>query len=567
MNVLVIGAVALGPKAACRLKRLAPAARVTMIDRDSLVSYGGCGIPYFVSGDVSELNQLRTTSFHMVRDEKFFHAAKDIEVLTRTEAVAIDHRAKKVVVRHLDTGREQELPYDKLVLATGSTPNRLPIPGSDLDRVFTVANLHDAARIKELIAAGEVSAPVVIGGGAIGLEMVEAFRDLWGLETTLIEVREQVLPGMVSPNLAAMISHHLTAKGVAVHLHEQVLELGGSSRVEWLRTNQRTIKADLVVMAVGVRPNVGLARAAGLAITAGGAIAVNSRLETSDPDIYAGGDCIENQHLITGQPIYFPSGSLANRHGRVIGSNLAGAGQEFPGIAGTGIIKVFDLAVAATGIGLARAQQLGLDAFSTFVVQGDRAHFYPGMDLMYLEMIADRQSGRVLGVQGLSGNGDALAARINGVSAALAHNPLLRDISNLELAYAPPYAAAMDIVNALANTAENIRAGRNRVIDVDRFAARFTGRADHPFLVLDVRGPANARPFVDAYPGFWLNIPQDELRDRQAEIPRDRELILVCNSGVRSYEAQITLDQLGITATHNVQGGMAAIKKWGLALT
>lgn len=567
MNVVIVGAVALGPKTACRIKRLNPEANVTMIDRDSIVSYGGCGIPYFISGDVSEATQLQTTSFHMVRDAKFFQKAKDVEVLTRTEAVSINRKQKTVLIRNLDTDQERELPYDKLVLATGSTPNRLNIPGSTLNNIFTVSNIHDATRIKEMIAKGKVGKPVVIGGGAIGLELVEAFSDLWGLDTTLIEVQEQLLPGLISPNMAKLVKQHLIEKDVEkVFLKESVLEFGGEDGVQWVKTDKRTIETDLVVMAVGVRPNGKLAGDAGLALSKSGAIEVNKHFQTSDPDIYAGGDCIDNFHLVTGQPVYFPSGSLANRHGRMIGSNVLGATEEFPGVVGTFILKMFDLAVAATGISFERARQAGYDVFSTFVVQGDRAHFFPGMDLMYLEMVAEKKSGRVLGVQGISQNGDALSARINAIGTLLRRETFVQDIGNLELAYAPPFSAAMDVVNALGNAAENIMAGKNRVMDIDQFEAVFGGPADENYLFLDVRGPANAKPFVEAYPGLWINIPQDELRDRMDEVPRDKNLVLICNSGVRSYEAQITLDLMGITSTKNLQGGVAAIKKSGMKL-
>ncbi len=567
MNVVIIGAVALGPKAACRIKRLDPEVKVTMIDRDSIVSYGGCGIPYYISGDVSEASQLQTTSFHMVRDQKFFKKAKDVEVLTQTEAIAINRENKTVSVRSMEDGTERELPYDKLILATGSSPRRINIPGSDFENVFTVANIHDATRIKELIAKGNAGTPVVIGGGAIGLEMVEAFADLWGLDTTLIEVQDQLLPGLISPKMSAMVKNHLAEKGVEkVYLQENVEEIGGEGRVEWVRTNKRTLKADLVVMAVGVMPNSRLAEKAGLEITHGGAIKVNKQFQTSDPDIYAGGDCIENIHLVTDAPVYFPSGSLANRHGRIIGTNVLGGAEEFAGVVGTFILKVFDMAVAATGICLQKAQSTGKDVFSTFVVQGDRAHFFPGMDLMYLEMVADRKNKAVLGVQGISENGDALSARINAIGAVLPSKPVIRDISNLELAYAPPFSAAMDIVNALANTAENILAGKNRIIDVAEFEDILGGPAEKDCIFLDVRGPANAKPYVDAYPGLWLNIPQDELRDRMDEVPKNKNLILICNSGVRSYEAQITLDQENIFSTKNLQGGVAAIKKYGVKI-
>jgi len=319
-------------------------------------------------------------------------------------------------------------------------------------------------------------------------------------------------------------------------------------------------------MAAGVRPNADLARAAGLEISAGGAVVVNSRFQTSDPDIYAGGDCIENMHLITGRRVYFPSGSLANRQGRIIGTNLAGAVEEFDGLVGSFILKCFDLAVGAVGLSPARARAEGFEAFSAYVVQGDRAHFYPEMELMHLELVVERPTGRVLGLQGVSSQGDALAARIDAVAAILKYRPTIRDISHLELAYAPPFSAAMDILNALGNTAENILTGQNRPIDVDEFAEVFGRREQGEFICLDVRGPANAEPFVKRRPEVWLNIPQERLRERMDEVPRDKELVLICNSGVRSYEAQVLLDEKGLKKTRNLQGGAAAIKKWGLDL-
>jgi len=564
LNVVIIGAVALGPKVASRLKRLAPQAKVTMVDRDSLIAYGGCGIPYFISGDISEPDILRETSFYMVRDKKFFRGAKDVEVMTRTEAVAVDRAAKTVHVRNIETGETTDLPYDRLVLATGSRPNRLNIPGVDLDRVFTVSNLNEAIRIKELVAGGQVGQAVVIGGGAIGLEMTEALSDLWGVETALVEVQDQLLPGVVSPIMAHMIRHHLAENDIAVYLSETVQRIEDQDGAWQVVTDKRTLKTDLVVMAVGVRPSGNLAKEAGLDVSPSGAVVVNARFQTSDPDIYAGGDCVENLHLVTGKRVYFPAGSLANRQGRIIGTNLAGGTEEFDGIAGSFILKAFELNTAAAGLSLPRARAEGFDAFSAFVVQGDRAHFYPGMELMYLELVVERSTGRILGIQGLSGQGDALATRIDAVAAILKYRPTVKDVSNLELAYAPPFSAAMDILNALGNTAENIMAGKNRVIEVDEFAEKFERRAEDGCVFLDVRGQANAEPFTAKYPEHWVSIPQDELLDRRDEVPQNKELILICNSGVRSYEAQVMLDEMGFGPTLNLQGGMGAVKKWGL---
>jgi NADPH-dependent 2,4-dienoyl-CoA reductase/sulfur reductase-like enzyme/rhodanese-related sulfurtransferase len=566
LKVVIIGAVATGPKAACRLKRLDPEAQITLVDKDDLISYGGCGIPYFVSGDVAEAKELQSTSFHMVRDAEFFRLIKGVDVMTRTEALDIDRENQRVKVRNLDTGQESELVYDRLLLATGSRPRVLPIPGHDLDGVFTVGDLNGAIAIKDRVAKGQVNTAVVIGAGAIGLEMVESLSDLWGVETSLVEVQDQILPGIVSPTMAAMVQAELRENEVEnIHVAEKVQRIEGDGHVERVVTDQRTLEADMVIMAVGVQPNSELAQNTGLETTPAGAVRVNNRFQTSDPNIYAGGDLVENMHLITGKPVYFPSGSLANRHGRVIGTNLAGAVDEFDGIAGSFILKAYGLTVGAAGLSLSRARAEGFDAFSTFVVQGDRAHFYPGMELMYMELVVENNSGRVLGVAGAGTQGDAVAARVNAVAAIMKYNPTVRDVGNLEFTYAPPFSSAMDIVNALGNTADNILVGKNRPIDPIEFAELFVQR-NGDFVCLDVRSTENAKPFVEKYPDVWLNIPQEELPGRWDEIPRDKDIVLICNAGGRSYEVQVALDHQNLTNTRNLQGGVGGIKKCGFDL-
>ena len=564
-KVVIIGAVALGPKVACRLKRLRPDFEVTMLDQGEFISYGGCGIPYYISGDLSDIKELMSTSFHMVRTPEFFTEAKDVLVRTRTRALALDRRAKLVRVRHLEAGKEEDLPYDYLVLATGSRPKRLAIPGLDLPGVTSVANLHQAVAIKERISQGQVARAVIIGAGAIGCEMAEALGDLWGVETTLLEVGPQVLPGLLDPGLARMVAEHLKEKGVDLYLGETVKEIrpGAGDHPLEVITSARSLTADLVLTAVGVEPNSELARQAGLMVSPQGGIVVNGRLQTSDPHIYAGGDCIDNFHLLTGQRVYFPSGSLANRQGRVIGTNLAGGHAVFPGIVGSFTLKIFEMAIAGTGLTPAAAQAAGFDAVQALVVQADRAHFYHTQDLMYLQLVADRKTRRLLGAQGLSHNGDALVGRINSIAALLLGRGTLEDLANLEVAYAPPFAAALDIVNALANTAENILDGYNRTIDVDEFERCFLEGAEDA-LCLDVRGPANAAPYVAHFGDRWRNIPQETLKHRLGEIPRDKRLLVVCNSGVRSYEALRQLESAGICDAVNLQGGIAVLKKSGL---
>jgi NADPH-dependent 2,4-dienoyl-CoA reductase/sulfur reductase-like enzyme/rhodanese-related sulfurtransferase len=565
-RVVIIGAVALGPKAACRLKRLRPDFMVTMVDQDEYISYGGCGIPYYISGDLSDIKELMSTSFHMLRTPEFFENAKDVRVMTRTRALAVDREAKAVRLRHLDTGQEEDLPYDKLVLATGSRARRLEVPGGDLPQVMRVANLRDALTVREKISQGQVGKAVIIGAGPLGLEMAEAVSDLWGVGTTILDIAPQVLPGVLDPGLARMVLKNLEDHEITVHLEETVRAIrpGQGEHALQVVTGNRTLDADLVITALGVTPNSQLAADAGLTVSPQGAIVVNDRLQTSDPDIYAGGDCIANQNLLTGKPVYFPSGSLANRQGRIIGTNLAGGSAAFPGIVGSFTLKIFALAVAATGLSLTAAQREGLDAVSALVIQADRAHFYPGQDLMYLNLVVEKKTRRLLGVQGLGSNGDALVGRVNSIAPLLSHRATLEDLSNLEVAYSPPFAAALDIVNAVANTAENILDGYNRTVEVAEFEKCFLTEQAGDTICLDVRGAANAAPYVDLFGPRWLNIPQETLKDRVAAIPPDKRLIVVCNSGVRSYEALRQLETAGLGNAVNLQGGVAALKKSGL---
>ncbi|MGQ9670561.1 MAG: FAD-dependent oxidoreductase, partial [Desulfosoma sp.] len=413
-HVVIVGAVALGPKAACRIKRLRPDFDVVMVDQDQYISYGGCGIPYYVSGDVSDLSALMSTSFHMLRTPEFFEKAKGVRVMTRTRAEAVDRERKTVRVRHLETQTEQELPYDYLVLATGSVPNVIPVPGMDHPAVERVSNLHDAAAIKDKLSNGAVGRAVIIGAGAIGCEMAEAMADMWGVETSLVEIAPHVLPGVLDPVLARMVAAHLRERGVAVYTEEIVREIrsGGNGASVTVCTDKRDLEADLVITAVGVRPNGRLAQQAGLLVSPRGAIVVNRRLQTSDPWIYAGGDCIEVTHLITGKPFHFPQGSLANRQGRIIGTNIAGGHATFEGSVGSFAVKIFDVAVAAAGLTRKAASAEGFDAVQALVIQADRAHFYPTQDLMTLALVVDRKTRRLLGIQGVSRNGDALVGRI-----------------------------------------------------------------------------------------------------------------------------------------------------------
>jgi NADPH-dependent 2,4-dienoyl-CoA reductase/sulfur reductase-like enzyme/rhodanese-related sulfurtransferase len=563
-HVVVIGAVALGPKAACRFKRLEPDSRVTMIERGKRISYGGCGIPYYVSGDISDASALQSTAFHMLRDEAFFKATKGVDVRTETEALAIDPKAKTVTVRHLPTGREETLSYDKLVMATGSTPNRLPVPGADLDGVYCVAGLEDAEAIRARVASGKVGSAVVVGGGFIGLEMATAFADMWGIETTVLEYMDHILPSVAGPVTARMACRHMEEKGVHFRFGEKLMRLEGDGAVERLVTDKGTIDADLVILSVGVTPNSKLAKDAGLHVGPRGGIIVDETLRTSDPDIFAGGDCVQIKNLVTGGPSYLPLGSMANRQGRVIGTNLAGGHARFEGASGAWCVKLFEQSAAGVGLPIQAALREGFDAVNVHVSMLDRAHFYPEKGLMSLDLVVENTTGRILGMQGVSVMGDSLVGKVDAVSAMLPHKPVCADLGNLEMAYSPPFASAMDILNVLGNVADNIVSGQNRGMGVDEFEILWAERADNGIFVLDCRERDNVAELIARHPKDWHNIPQGELAGRLAEVPKDRPVVVICNTGARSYEALVTLVHNGYAGTRSVEGGMAAVHAAGL---
>ncbi|MCB9480250.1 MAG: FAD-dependent oxidoreductase [Desulfobacteraceae bacterium] len=564
-KIVVVGAVALGPKVACRVKRTEPDAEVILIDREKFISYGGCGIPYYVSGDVSDSSDLMKTSFHMVRDEYFFTNCKDVKVMTGTEVVDIDRKNKKVKIV-ADGSREDWLSYDKLVLGTGCRVRNIGISGLDLKNVYGVGKLQDAIDIKAVITAGEVSKAVVVGAGFIGLEMAEALADMWGIETSVIEIADQVMPGFVGKEMARLAMKEMEDNDVSFYLGERVISLEGDGSVKKVVTDKRELEADLVIMAPGVVPNSELAKKAGLAIGPFDAILVNDRLETSDPDIYSGGDCVAIKNLVSGQWGYFPLGSMANRQGRVIGSNITGSNKQFKGAVGSFVVKIFDGCLCGAGLNLDNALKAGFDAVSVQMCQLDRAHFYPDKDLMYLELVVERGSRKVLGIQGYGANGDATVARINAVAAILDKGATVDDISNLEIAYSPPFASAMDVINALGNVADNLLNEQFRPIGSKEFEEYWEKIKKGEAALIDCRAERDARPYVEKYPDFWKSIPQDELRRRINEVPKNKKVVLVCNTGVRSYEAQLNLNELGYEQNVSVQGGVAFLKKYGVDL-
>jgi NADPH-dependent 2,4-dienoyl-CoA reductase/sulfur reductase-like enzyme/rhodanese-related sulfurtransferase len=557
-HIIIVGAVALGPKVACRLKRLNPDAKVTLVDRDSLISYGGCGIPYYIGGDIADLEGLYSTVAHAIRDTEFFQTDKGVDVLTEVEALSINRKEKKLLVRHLKENREEELKYDKLVIATGATPVKPPFPGVDLAGVHVISNLHQAKMIKTSIADGKVGNAVVVGAGAIGIEIAEALTDLWGVETTLIEMADQVLPAALGKNISAIVEKELIKNDVNLLMSQRVVRINGDDKnhVTSVETTETTIPCDMVVLAAGVRPNSELASDAGLAIGKNRGVMVDQRMQTTDPDIYAGGDCVEVQNIISGQSILMPLGSIANRQGRILATNINGGYEKFKGAVGSFCIKVFDLAVAKAGLTLTQAKDAGFDPVYSVVAQADRAHFYPDSNFMFIKLIADRKTRKILGIEAAGPQGDAVKARVDAVAPLFQYEADISDICSLEAAYSPPYASAMDIINNAGNCLDNTVTGSHVPVDALDFIEEFK---QEKTKVLDIRSRVQAESFVKKYKERWINIPQDEFRDRVHEVPTDEPLCIICGSGPRSYEIQVILASQGITNTRNIQGGYAMI--------
>jgi NADPH-dependent 2,4-dienoyl-CoA reductase/sulfur reductase-like enzyme/rhodanese-related sulfurtransferase len=562
-KIVIVGGVAAGPKTACRAKRLLPDAEITIVDQDSLISYGGCGIPYYVSGDVADEDELRKTSFHMTRNEDFFQRAKGVQVRTLTRAVAINRKDKTLAVEDVHSGAKDTLAYDKLVITTGSQPFVLPIPGAGLPGVYTISDLHKAIDIKQQLATGKIGRAVVIGGGAIGLEMAEAFTDLWGVETSVLEFMPQLLPRIIDPWFSTMLQKHMEAKGVQIFTGEGASEIiaDDTGRACRVVTANRSLDTDIVIMATGVRPRSQLAAEAGLLVSPFG-IVVNDRLQTSDPNIYAAGDCIEVRHMVSGQRFTAPLGSLANREGRVVADNLAGIPTTYPGAMGSFIMKAFERCIGATGLSLDSARAAGFDADAAITAPSDRAHFFPTEAKIPLQMVFDRRTRRVLGVQGFGPMNDAVLARIDAAAALIAKGGTIDDFSLCEMAYAPPFATALDALNAAANVADNMQMNRQRNVSIPAFLAWMEEMESEPqWRALDIRHPNEVAPFAATYGDRWLPLPYNEIRARHQELPQDKTLIIICDAGTRSYEVQSFLDSVGLGNTLVLGGGFNVITR------
>jgi NADPH-dependent 2,4-dienoyl-CoA reductase/sulfur reductase-like enzyme/rhodanese-related sulfurtransferase len=546
-NIVVIGGTACGPKAAARARRCNPNALITIVEQRKNISTATCGMPYYISGVIKSPKEL------IAVDQDNFQNVQDVELLTQSKAISIDRSAHKVKVLNGATDEVVTLGYDKLVLATGSTPVVPGFKGGDLKGIFTLTNLDDTWAIHNFIKTGKKRV-VIIGAGLIGMEMAEAFIEK-GLEVTVVEALEWVLPTLLDFEVAALAAEHLKTRGVDVLTGKRVVGFEGNSDgwVTKVKTEDAELETDMVLLSIGVRPDASLAREAGLETGQLGGIAINEYLQTSDPDVYAGGDCVENTHLITGRKVFVPMGSTANKHGRVIGTNVTGGKDTFQGVLGTAIVKLFDYNVARVGLGELQAKEAGYNVVTCLAPANDHAGYYPDAKDMLIKLIVDASDGKILGGQ-VVGAGDA-AKRIDVLATALTFHATVEDLANIDLAYAPPYNSAMDPLHDAANVIRNKLSSIARTLTPMEVKEKIDRGED--FIFLDVRSPREWQDHrIDVPQSKPLHVAQ--IRARVNELPRDKEIVSVCKTSIRAYKAQRILDGKGYKNNKFVDGSILA---------
>jgi NADPH-dependent 2,4-dienoyl-CoA reductase/sulfur reductase-like enzyme/rhodanese-related sulfurtransferase len=533
-RILIVGGVAGGASAAARLRRLNEHAEIILFERGPHISFANCGLPYYVGGTIKEREKL------VVQTPEHFKARFNIDVRVKHEVVKIDRDKKQLRVMDL-TGETMYMEsYDKLILSPGAEPIRPSLPGIDCDRVFTLRNIPDMDAIDGFIEADKPTRVVVVGAGYIGLEMAESFRKR-GLAVAIVEMMDQVMP-LMDAEMVGFIHEHLEKHHVALWLGDAVAAFreSPSGLVVTLKSGAELV-CDLVVLAVGVRPEVTLAREAGLEIGTTGGIKVNDYLQASDPDIYAIGDAIEVKDFVLGTACLIPLAGPANKQGRIAADNICGRSVTYQGTQGTAILKVFELTAAMTGATEKSLRKAGIEYEKLYIHPGDHAGYYPGTKQMHIKLLFTKPQGRILGAQIVSYAG--VDKRIDVFATAIHAGMTVFDLQQLELAYAPPYGNAKDPVNMAGYVAANVLDGTVKV-------SHFDEPEDGDFI-LDVRRPRELAR--GALPGT-ANIPIDELRGRLDELPRDRTIKCCCNVGFRSYIACRILSQNGFAAK-NLPGG------------
>ena len=538
MKVVIIGGVAGGASAAARLRRLDEKAEIIMLEKGEYISFANCGLPYYIGGEIKQKSALT------LQTPRSFNARFNVDVRTLSEAVKIDPARKVVTVLNHQTNETYEQGYDKLILSPGAEPFVPPIEGAKSSKVFTLRNIPDTYRIKEYVDEKKPRTAIVAGGGFIGVEMAENLTQA-GVQATLVEMLDQVI-APIDYEMAQDVHRHMEEKGVRLMLGKSVARIREAGEGLLVTVGESDVQADMLIMAVGVRPDSRLAKEAGLEVNARGAIKVDERMLTSDPDIYAVGDAVEITDFVTGEKGYVPLAGPANKQGRIAADNVAGLESRYEGTQGSSILKVFDLTVASTGINEKTAKRLNLDYDKSYSYSANHAGYYPGAVNMSIKLIFDKGTGRILGAQAVGYDGTD--KRVDVLATAIRAKMTAYDLTKLELCYAPPYGSAKDPVNMAGFAIENLLQGLVRNFHWHDVAGL---PRDGSVQLLDTRTPME---YENGHIEGFKNIPLDALRGRLDELDKTKPVYVTCQVGLRGYVATRILMQNGFDA-YNLSGG------------
>ena len=539
MKILIVGGVAGGASAAARLRRNDEHAEIVLFERGEYISFANCGLPYYIGGVIHEKSKLT------LQTPQSFHERFRVDVRTGSEVISIDPKAKTVRVKKAADGSTYEESYDKLLLSPGSEPLRLPLPGFDNKKVFTLRNIPDTYAIKEFCEKNAPKSAVVIGGGYIGIEIAENLQKL-GVRVTIVELSGHIIPP-VDGDTAAQLHNHMRSKGVELKLNTGVESISKfEDGLSFQLSTGSKLTADFAVLAAGVAPESKLAKDAGLKTGLRGAIVVDEYLRTSDPDIYAVGDAVEVTNLVSGIPAFIPLASPANKQGRIAADNLCGGSEKYEGSLGSSVLKVFDLTLAATGMSESALQKAGIPYRKSFTYSPSNASYYPGGLPMSLKLLFAPETGRILGAQAVGYSG--VDKRIDVIATVLRLGGTVHDLTKLELCYAPPFSSAKDPVNMAGYTAENILAGKFTPFYPEDVAQLDPEKS----VLLDVRTKDEFEG--GSIPGA-VNMPLDSLREMMSALPKEKKINVFCQIGLRGYLASRILIQNGFIDVTNLSGG------------
>ncbi len=537
-RLLIVGGVAGGASCAARARRLSESAEITIYDRGPFVSFANCGLPYHVGNVIKKEENL------LVATPELFRERFNIDVRLRSEVTRIDRERRQIEIRDLTQGTTYFAPYDTLVLSPGARPIRPDLPGIDLPGIFSVRSIPDTRLIREWIETYKASRAVVVGGGYIGMEMTENLHKR-GMQVTVVEKLPQVMP-LLDVEMAAPIHDTLLKHGVKLYLNDGVTRFVKKNDHHIALTLQSgaDLEADLVILCIGVKPDLVLAQESGLAIGPGGGIAVDDHMRTSDPHIWAVGDAVEVRDVVTGRNSVVPLAGPANRQGRIAADVIMGRDVAFRGVQGTSVVGVLDHVVAFTGASEKTLKRLGMweQMEKIYLHPGHHAGYYPGAAPISFKLIFDKKDGRIMGAQAIGRKG--VEKRIDVISMAMQKNGTVFDLEEAELCYAPQFGSAKDPVNMAGMIAANVLRG-------DAMLAQWEDLEGSDALILDVRDPSE---YNQDHVENALHIPLDQLRQRMHELPRDREIWTYCFVGQRSYYASRALNQHGFK-TRNISGG------------